>query len=69
MVGEMRVYDPETNTYLPAVKVCAYDPTQLGIERFTPCADGETGLNQPLTLYIGRPGLSQDVILFNFFIE
>jgi ABC-type transport system substrate-binding protein len=69
MVGEMRVYDAATNTYLPAVKVCAYDSTQLGVARFTPCGEGETGLDQPLTLYIGRPGLSQDVILFNFLIE
>jgi hypothetical protein len=41
----------------------------LGVARFTACGEGETGLDQPLTLYIGRPGLSQDVILFNFFIE
>jgi ABC-type transport system substrate-binding protein len=69
LVGEMRVYDPATNTYLPAVKVCAYDSTQLGVARFTPCAEGEAGLDLPLTLYIGRPGLQQDIILFNFFIE
>ena len=66
MVGEMRVYDAATNTYLPAVSVCEVNTDLLGVERFTSC---DTPSDQPLRLYIGRPGLSQDVILFNFFIE
>ncbi|MBN1306196.1 MAG: hypothetical protein JXA13_17300, partial [Anaerolineales bacterium] len=59
-------YDPETNTYMESVPVCAIDTTQLGIDRFTAC---DTGNDMPLRLYFGRPGLSQDVILFNFLIE
>jgi ABC-type transport system substrate-binding protein len=66
LVGEMRVYDAETNTYLEAQQVCEVNTDLLGLERFTTC---DTASEQPLRLYIGRPGLSQDVILFNFFIE
>jgi len=69
MVGEMKVYDAATNSYGPVQQVCAYDPSKLGVERFIACAAGEEGLDQPLRLYIGRPGLSQDVILFNFDIQ
>lgn len=68
-VGVMQVYDPATLAYGPDQTVCAYDSSKLGVEAFTPCTAGETGLNQPLRLYIGRPGLQQDVILFNFLIE
>ena len=68
-VGVMRVYDPATNAYGDEVAVCKYDSNQLGQAAFTACGAGETGLNQPLRLYIGRPGLQQDVILFNFLIE
>jgi hypothetical protein len=42
------------------------DTTKLGIERFEIC---DTPSDQPLRLYFGRPGLQQDVILFNFFIQ
>ena len=66
LVGEAHVYDPETNTYLPAVPVCSVDTNLLGIDRFELC---DTPNDQPLRLYFGRPGLSQDVILFNFLIE
>ncbi len=66
LVGEAHVYDPETNTYLPAVPVCSVDTDLLGIDRFELC---ETPSDSPLRLYFGRPGLSQDVILFNFLIE
>jgi ABC-type transport system substrate-binding protein len=70
MVSEMRVYDSATNTYLPVVSICSYDGTQTGVARFTPCAAGETStLKGNLRLYIGRPGLQQDVILFNFNIK
>ncbi len=67
MVGEIRIYDAENNTYAAAQPVCAVDTELLGVERFTVC-DTPTTTN-PLRLYIARPGLSQDVILFNFFIE
>ncbi len=66
MVGEIRIYNPETNAYDEAVPVCAIDTTRLGLDRFELCEDGN---GQPLTLYFGRPGLSQDVILFNFNIK
>lgn len=65
LVGEMRAYDEATNTYAEAVGVCEVDTTQLGVDKFTTCDSG----TQPLRLYIGRPGLSQDLILFNFLIE
>ena len=67
MVGEIRIYDAENNTYAAAQPVCAVDTELLGVDRFTVC-DTPTTTN-PLRLYIARPGLSQDVILFNFFIE
>ncbi len=66
MVGEIAVYNPETNAYDDPVPVCSVDTTKLGIERFEIC---DTPSDQPLTLYFGRPGLSQDVILFNFHIK
>jgi len=66
MVGEIAVYNPETNAYDDPVPVCSVDTAKLGIERFEIC---DTPSNQPLTLYFGRPGLSQDVILFNFDIQ
>ncbi len=66
MVGEMQVYDAATNTYGPTQDVCAVDTDKLGLERFTACT---TKSKQPLHLFIGRPGLSQDVILFNFLIQ
>lgn len=68
-VGVMQVYDSATNAYGPDQLVCAYDSSKLGVAAFVPCAAGETGNGQPLRLYIGRPGLQQDVILFNFLIE
>jgi ABC-type dipeptide transport system, periplasmic component len=66
MVGEIRIYNPETNAYDEAVPVCTIDTTKLGLERFELCEEGN---GQPLTLYYGRPGLQQDVILFNFNIQ
>lgn len=69
LVGVMRVYDMTTAEYGPDTSVCAYNPDELALAKFTPCAAGETGLKQPLRLYIGRPLLQQDVILFNFKIE
>lgn len=66
MVGEIRIYNPETNAYDEAVPVCAIDTTKLGLARFETCEEGN---GMPLTLYFGRPGLQQDVILFNFNIK
>ncbi len=66
MVGEMRVYDPVANTYGDVQNVCEVNTDLLGVDRFITC---DTASDQPLRLYISRPGLSQDVILFNFFIE
>ncbi len=66
LVGEVRAYDAATNTYLPSEQVCEINTDLMGLDRFTTCA---TPSDRPLRLYIGRPGLSQDVILFNFFIE
>ena len=66
MVGEIAVYNAETNAYDDPVPVCSVDTAKLGIDRFEIC---DTPSDQPLTLYFGRPGLSQDVILFNFNIQ
>jgi ABC-type transport system substrate-binding protein len=66
MVGEIRIYNPDTNAYDEAVPVCAIDTTKLGLARFETCEEGN---GMPLTLYFGRPGLQQDVILFNFNIK
>ncbi len=66
LVGEAMIYDAEANTYKAAQPVCEVDTDKLGLERFTLC---DTPSDQPLRLYYGRPGLQQDVILFNFLIE
>jgi peptide/nickel transport system substrate-binding protein len=64
MVGSMRVFDLATNSYSEEVEVCAYDPSQQGAAKFTPCAPGETGTGGSQRLYIGRPALSsQDMFL------
>lgn len=69
MVGEMRVFDLEANLYNEPVAVCAYNEMELGLAKFTACAAGETGLDKPLRLNIGRPALQQDVLIFNFNIQ
>jgi ABC-type transport system substrate-binding protein len=66
MVGEIMIYDAATNTYLPAVPVCSVNTDVKGLDRFTTC---DTPSDQPLRLYFGRPGLAQDVVLFNFDIH
>jgi ABC-type transport system substrate-binding protein len=66
MVGQMRVYDAATNTYGPVQNVCSVDTEKLGLERFTTC---DTPSDQPLRLYIGRPNISQDVMIYNFAIK
>ena len=66
LIGVARFYDAATNTYLEDQNICAVDTSMLGAERFTVC---DTPSDQPLRLYYGRPGLSQDVLLFNFLVE
>ena len=65
-VGEVVVYDEASNSYKAAQPVCSVDTGKLGIDRFELCT---TANDKPLRLYFGRPGLSQDVILFNFLIQ
>lgn len=66
LVGSMRVFDLAAGVYGPEVEVCAYDPTKQGVEKFTPCAPGETGTGGPLRLYIGRPAISSQDMFLNF---
>jgi len=66
LVSEIQVYNPETNTYEESKPVCTIDTEKLGIERFEICEEAN---DRTLRLYFGRPGLSQDVILYNFLIE
>jgi len=66
MVGSMRVFDLASGTYGEEVEVCAYDPSKQGVEKFTPCAAGETGTGGPMRLYIGRPALSSQDLFMNF---
>ena len=65
-MSEIQVYNPETNTYEESKPVCTIDTEKLGIERFEICEEAN---DRTLRLYFGRPGLSQDVILYNFLIE
>ncbi|MFC2065099.1 ABC transporter substrate-binding protein [Chloroflexota bacterium] len=69
LAGEIQIYDLEKNEYGPSLEVCGYDPTKLGLEKFTVCAEGETGLGGPLRVYIGRPGIAMTVITYNFNIK
>jgi peptide/nickel transport system substrate-binding protein len=46
--------------------VCAYDAAALATAKFTACAAGETGNGQPFLARIGRPGISMDVLLYNW---
>ena len=68
LVGEIAIYNPETNAYDDPIPVCAVDTSLLGLDRFS--TEGcEEGNGQPLRLYYGRPALQQDVLIFNFFVE
>jgi peptide/nickel transport system substrate-binding protein len=69
LVGSMRVFDLASNSYGEEVEVCAYDPSQSGVAKFTPCAAGETGTGGPLRLYIGRPSLASQDLFFTFNIN
>jgi ABC-type transport system substrate-binding protein len=71
LVGEFSVFNLDTNEYGPAQQLCIFDSTKLGLERFAACAEGETAPagDRPLRLYIGRPLLQQDAILYNWNIK
>jgi peptide/nickel transport system substrate-binding protein len=69
LVGEMRVFDTTANEYKEAVPVCNFDSTKLGVEMFTACEGSDKGKGGALRLYIGRPQLQEDVLLFNFGIK
>ena len=66
LVSVAKFYDAETNTYLDDQNICTIDTTVLGQDRFQVCAEAN---DRPLRLYYGRPGLSQDVLLFTFAVE
>lgn len=66
LVGSFQVYDAATNTYGPIQEVCSYDAGALGAAKFTPCAAGETGNGGPFLARLGRPGISMDVLLYNW---
>lgn len=68
LVGAFQVYDFETNAYGPVMEVCGYDSTQLASAKFTACTAGETNDN-PFLGRFGRPGISMDVLLFNWGIS
>jgi peptide/nickel transport system substrate-binding protein len=66
MVGTARFFDIAAGTYAEEVEICAYDPSQQGAAKFTPCAAGETGLGGSQRLYIGRPSLSSQDLFMTF---
>lgn len=66
LVSEIAIYNPETNAYDDPVPVCSVDTNLSGLDRFEIC---DTPNDKPLTLYYGRPGLSQDVLIFNFLVK
>lgn len=68
MVGVMKVFDLATNQYGSDQEVCSIDKDKLGLAKFTVCPAGQTG-EGTLRLYIGRPGIAQDVVTFNFDIR
>jgi hypothetical protein len=68
MVGEMQVFDAAANAYAPAQKICSVDQAALGQAKFIACAAGATGTGK-LRLYIGRPGIAQDVVTFTFLMK
>jgi peptide/nickel transport system substrate-binding protein len=66
LVGAFQVYDAATNAYGPIQEVCSYDAGALGAAKFTACAAGETGNGGPFLARLGRPGISMDVLLYNW---
>ncbi|MBI3160971.1 MAG: ABC transporter substrate-binding protein, partial [Chloroflexi bacterium] len=66
MVGSIRIFDLDAGSYAEEVEVCAYDPSQQGSDKFTPCAAGETGTGGSMRLYIGRPAISSQDMFMTF---
>jgi ABC-type transport system substrate-binding protein len=69
LVGEFRVFNIPENTYDPVQPLCSIDSAALGVAKFIACGAGETGTDGPLRLYIGRPQLQMDVVIYNFAIK
>ena len=69
LVGEVRFFNTDANAYDPAVPLCSIDETKTGVEKYIPCAAGETGTGGPLRLLIGRPSIVKTVIIYNFDIK
>jgi len=69
LVGWISIYDPATQSYPAPQQVCGYDSSKLGAAKFTICQKGQKGTGGPLTVFIGLPNLSQDVIIYNFGIQ
>ena len=66
LVGEFATFDVATNAYTPFQTVCGYDGSQLAAAKFTACAAGDPGNGEPFRLRIGRPVVSEDVLLYNW---
>lgn len=66
LVGEIAIYNPDTNAYDDPVPVCSVNTDLLGLDRFEAC---DTESDRPLRLYFGRPALQQDVLIYNFLVE
>lgn len=66
MVGEARFYDATALAYGPVQNVCSVDTAKLGVARFTTC---DTPSDKPLRLYLGRPDITMNVMLFNWNIK
>jgi hypothetical protein len=70
MVGEIQIWDAAANAYGATQLVCGYDNTKQAAAQFTLCAAGETpATEKPFHLFIGRPGIAMDVLLFNWNIQ
>jgi hypothetical protein len=69
LVGEVRFFNIEKNEYDPAVPLCSIDESKIGVEKFIPCAAGETGTGGALRLLIGRPSINKSAIIYNFTIK
>ena len=65
LVGEFQVWNNDTQEYGPIQQLCDYDNTKQGAAQFIACTGTETG-SGPLRLRIGRPGITMDVLLFNW---
>ncbi len=69
LVGEVRFFNTETNSYDPAKKLCSIDEAQTGVAKFIACEGSEAGTGGALRLLIGRPSIVKSVIIYNFTIK